>query len=406
MWLPTNPVPPVTNTISIFKAQRNFIFAYYKTRNNQLEDFLSPISPLFDENTLPDTIGSQVKKHINNFPDWQDADLALIGVLEGGKGKNKETTLAPDQVRKELYKLIPGSGNLNLVDLGNIKAGKSFEDTEVALAEVCRQLLADSIVPIIIGGSKALSYGQFRAFQTIVKNLECSIVSAQIDLNEGDYLNKICLHEPNFLFNINSMGYQSHYVKSQAVSTLQKMYFNPIRLGILRSGLAETEPLLRNTDMAVFDIGAVKQADAPGNYYNNPSGLTSEEVCQLCWYAGISEKMRSFGLYEINPEFDYRNTSSKLGAQMVWYFIDGFYNRKGDHPELHNEFLKYRCTMITNEPDVIFYKSKRTERWWMEIPGISASKNLVIPCSYADYTLATKGEMPDLFFQALQKNLK
>lgn len=371
-----------------------------------MEDFLSPISSHFDETPHADTIGGVAVKHISEIPDWQTADLAIIGVAEGGTGKNKENATAPDQLRKELYKLVPCTSKMNVVDLGNIKAGKSFEDTEFALTEVCRLLLADNIIPIIIGGSRELAFSQFKAFQTIVKNLECSLISAHIELEEKDFLNRICLNEPNFLFNVNALGYQSHYVKPQAISALQKMYFNPIRLGHLRGNLAETEPLFRNTDMAVFDIGAVKQADAPGNYNNNPNGLSSEEICQLCWYAGISEKLRSFGLFEINPEFDYRNTTSKLGAQMIWYFLDGFYNRKGDHPDLHKEFLKYRCTMVSNEPDVVFYKSKRTERWWMEIPGHTSSKNLVIPCSYSDYTLATKGEMPDLFFKALQKNLK
>ncbi|MBO6517715.1 MAG: formimidoylglutamase [Bacteroidia bacterium] len=371
-----------------------------------MEDFLSPIPSHFDEQTVPETIGGTVVKYITQLPDWQEADLALIGVTEGRGSKNKETATAPDQIRKRLYKLISCSSKLNLVDLGNIKAGKTFEDTEFALSEVCRMLLAENIVPIILGGTRDLAFSQFRSFQTIVKNLEMSMVSSHISLDENDFLNRICLYEPNYLFNINALGYQSHYVPPKVIGTLQKMYFNPMRLGVLRNSIPETEPLFRNTDMAIFDIGAVKQADAPGNYNNNPSGMTSEEICQLCWYAGISEKLRSFGLYEINPEFDYRNTTSKLGAQMIWYFLDGYYNRKGDHPELHNEFLKYRCTMISNEPDVVFYKSKRTERWWMEIPGPTAAKNLVIPCSYSDYTLATKGEMPDLFFKALQKNLK
>ncbi|MFT5724774.1 MAG: formiminoglutamase [Bacteroidia bacterium] len=371
-----------------------------------MEDFLSPLSGYFQDQNAPNTIGHLVQKHIDQLPDWEEADIAIIGVLEGRNTTNKETTLAPNQLRKAVYQLIASNSKTKIVDLGNIEAGKSFNDTQFALQEVCKTLLSNSIVPIILGGSKELAYGQFSAFQTIVKNLEATIISPTIDLDKHAYLNKICLHEPNFLFNINALAYQSHYVPEKAVNTLRKMYFNPVRLGVLRNNLADIEPVLRNTDMTVFDIGAVKQADAPGNHDNNPSGLTSEEACQLCWYAGISEKMRSFSIYEINPEFDYRDTTSKLAAQMVWYFLDGYYNRKGDHPEMHTEFLKYRCTMVQNEPDVVFYKSKRTERWWMEIPGPTTAKNIVIPCSYTDYTMATKGEMPDLFFKALQKNLK
>jgi formiminoglutamase len=371
-----------------------------------LEYFLSPLPDYFKEQNDPGTIGHLLTKHVSIFPDWEEADIAIVGVLEGRNTSNKETNLAPNQIRKELYPLIASSSTAKIVDLGNIEAGKTFNDTQFALQEVCKTLMSNSIVPIILGGSKELGFGQFAAFQKIVKNLEATIISPRIDLSNHAFLNKICLHEPNFLFNINTLGYQTHYVQDKAVSMLRKLYFNPVRLGILRSSLSDVEPVLRNTDMTLFDIGAIKQSDAPGNHDNNPSGLTSEEACQLCWYAGISEKMRSFGIFELNPEFDYRNTTSKLGAQMIWYFLDGFYNRKGDHPEMHKEFLKYRCTMVQNEPDVVFYKSKRTERWWMEIPGLTSAKNIIIPCAYSDYTMATKGEMPDLFFKALQKNLK
>jgi hypothetical protein len=151
-------------------------------------------------------------------------------------------------------------------------------------------------------------------------------------------------------------------------------------------------------------MGAVKQSDAPGNYYNNPNGLDSGEICQLSWYAGVSDMVKSFGIYEVNPEFDYRNQTCKLSAQMLWYFFDGYANRKGDLPGLHNEFVKYRCALSESQPDVIFYKSKRSERWWMELPVISkGTQPVLIPCSYADYQSATKGDMPERFWKALQK---
>jgi len=371
-----------------------------------LEDFLSPLHESFGQAETENSYGHVIQSYIDTFPDWEEADIAIFGVEEGRNTKNKETASAPDKLRRELYALVANLPKTSIVDLGNIAPGNTFNDTRFAVQEVSRALLKDNIIPIILGGTKELAYGQYTAFQPILRNLECTVISPRIGIDQQDFLHDILLHEPNFLFNVNALAYQSHYVREKAISTLTKLYFNPLRLGVLRSDVAMAEPILRNTDMCVFDIGSVKQADAPGNYYNNPSGLTSEEACQLAWYAGMSEKMRSFGIYEVNPEFDYRDTTSKLGAQILWYFIDGYYNRKGDHPSLHSEFVKYRCTMTDNEPDVVFYKSKRTERWWMEIPGHSGSDMLVIPCTYADYTLATTGEMPDLFFKALQKNAK
>ena len=60
------------------------------------------------------------------------------------------------------------------------------------------------------------------------------------------------------------------------------------------------------------------------------------------------------------------------------------------------------------EPETItFYKSKLTEKWWMEVShsrlGAKYSRNSIVPCSYADYQTATKGELPERYINALAK---
>jgi formiminoglutamase len=372
-----------------------------------VQEFLEPIKDASLERR-EGSLGKAIDGYYTDLPDWENASIALVGVPDGrGSSRNSSCSKGPDHVRRELYLLANPSDRVKIVDLGNIKIGSTFNDTDFALTEICRILKAENIIPIVLGGSVQLTYGQYRAFETISKSVECSLVGPRLHLSRGGFLSKICLHEPNFLFNVNALAYQSHYMDRKEIQALEGMYFSHIRLGLLRSKMEEIEPILRNTDIFSFDIGAIKQADAPGNEQNNPSGLTSEEACQLCWYAGISDKVRSFGIYEVNPEFDYRNQSSKLASQMVWYFLEGYANRKGDHPELHEEFLKYRCHISERDPDIIFYKSKRTGRWWMEIPHKRSfgdtESNMRIPCTYADYQTATKGEMPNRFFSALQK---
>lgn len=372
-----------------------------------LEEFLQPIA--YQPGDISQhKLGAVVQFNHDGLPQWENADIAIIGLLDGrGTDVNKGSAKAPDAIRNHLYDLSAQNQNVHIVDLGNIKAGKSEADTETALIEITTALLAENVVPVIIGGNIEFSYALYQGFESIARNVEVSVVTPYLDLVRDGYLKDMILHEPNYLFNINLMAYQGHFTNPESVNTFLKLYFNAIRLGIVRQHLKESEPVLRNTDLFVFDIGAVKHSDAPGNEVCNPNGLNAEEACQLCWYAGVSEKVREFGLYEINPELDERGQTAKLGAQMVWYFIDGFYSRKGDHPLLHNEFVKYRCTMNGNNPDVVFLKSKRTDRWWMEVPDPKSlgntGKNLLIPCSYNDYQTATGGEMPERFWQALQK---
>ena len=58
--------------------------------------------------------------------------------------------------------------------------------------------------------------------------------------------------------------------------------------------------------------------------------------------------------------------------------------------------------------DVVFYKSNKSERWWMEVPyqGDNENKYLrhhLVPCNYEDYLNAAENEMPDLWWKTYQK---
>lgn len=354
------------------------------------------------------TLGAITTLYDGKGDSWVTAHMAVIGIPDGRLTPGNESAdKAPASIRSELYKLVAHKSDMRLVDLGDLRVGKTPSDTLAAIQFISAELIKESVIPIFLGGSMGFCFGQYTAFGDLSRNVECSVVSPRIEIDGDGYLRKISLHEPNVLFNMNVLAYQSHYAGTESVLALHKMYFNTVRLGMLRSKIQEIEPVLRNTDLFAFDLGAVKNADAPGNAAGNPNGLLAEEACQLCWYAGVSEKMRSFGVYECNRELDMRNQSAKLAAQMIWYFMDGYYHRKGDLPGLHTEFVRYRCTMEGKSPDIIFFKSKRTNRWWMEIPDPKSfgntGRNIQIPCSYADYEMATRGEMPDRFWEALQK---
>ncbi len=346
-------------------------------------------------------LGSVIQTNSGTMPDWAQAHLCLIGIDHGGNYSGHEI------IRNELYKLVCQNQHLKIVDLGNIRSGRTESDTEFALTEIVRTLKQEGVIPMVLGKNAAHSYAQYRGFEGIARNIEYCAVVSKFELRNNSYFTRICTHEPNILFNFTTIGFQSHLVDDDSVSAFKKMFFHPVRVGLLRNRLNEIEPVLRNTDLATIDLSCVKAGDNPASEDANPNGLSSEEICQIAWYAGISEKMRSFGLYSYQPELDLRNRSAKLSAQVLWYFMDGFYNRKGDHPSLHNEFLKYRCALESNQPDILFYKSKRTDRWWMEIPNPrslgNAENTVMIPCTYADYQTATAGEMPERFWQALQK---
>jgi hypothetical protein len=233
--------------------------------------------------------------------------------------------------------------------------------------------------------------------------------NAEENFNSRSYLSKIILHQPNFLFNYTNIGYQTYFVDQDAIQLMKNLFFDVYRLGEIRSDIEEVEPLVRNADLISFDIGAIRQNDAPGNANPSPNGFNGEEACRIARYAGLSDKLSSFGIYEINPAMDLNGQTTHLAAQIIWYFIEGFYQRKGDFPHKQKQdYLKYMVAIAEKEHDIVFFKSKKSGRWWMQVPIDDAyqgkyDRHFMVPCSIKDYETANHKEIPDKWWQVYQK---
>lgn len=353
------------------------------------------------------------------FPDYLLADLAIIGVKEERRAiNNKGCGEGPDSVRRYFYKLQKPAtnGGPKVVDLGNILPGATEEDTAFALRTVVTELIKRSVIPVIIGGSQDLTYVNYAAYEHLEQTVNIVSVDPTFDLGDVDdelnsrsWLSKIILHKPNFLFNYGNIGYQTYFVNARMTDLMSKMFFDVHRLGVLRDDLKEIEPLVRDADILSFDISAIRQSDAPGNANATPNGFYGEEACQICRYAGMSDKLSSIGFYEFNPLMDHNGQTAHLIAQMVWYFVEGYGHRKQDFPiGDKKDYLKYRVHLPEVEHELIFYKSDKTDRWWMEVPypqnqRVRYERHHMVPCSYNDYQTACKEEMPDKWWRAFSK---
>lgn len=387
-----------------------------------MQEFFTPID-ISDFNGASKYPATSYGKIINaylkdgDFPSLENVQLAIIGVEEDRKALNNEGCgLAADYVRENFYKLFQGSYSAKIVDLGNIKKGDSIDDSYFAVTDVLAQLLKKNIIPIVIGGSQDLTYCNYLAYQKMEQTINIVAVDSSFDIGEGDktldsqsYLSKIILHKPNILFNFSNIGYQSYFVDQNSVELMNKLFFDAHRLGKVRKKMEDVEPIVRNADLLSFDISAVRQSDAPGNGNASPNGFYGEEACQITRYAGMSDKLSSIGFYEINPAFDTNKQTAHLVAQMIWYFIDGFYNRKQDYPIVDkSEYTKYRVSIKDHDHEVVFYKSNKSDRWWMDVPypinhQIKFERHHMVPCSYSDYETACTDELPDSWWQTYQK---
>jgi arginase family enzyme len=357
-------------------------------------------------------LGSKVVFHTSeSFPDLNKIKIAVLGVLDnrGDANQTQEVDLA--HVRKELYGLFPGNWDASIADLGNILEGNSISDTHFALRKVVSSLIKKKIIPIVIGGSQDLTYALYRAFDELEQMVNLVSIDSKFDFGkESDavsatsYFTKIIIDEPNNLFNYSNVGYQTYYNSQEEIDLIDKLFFEAYRLGEVSNNIAIAEPVFRDADFVSLDMTSVKSSDS-GNFLTFiPNGFSGKEICTLSRYAGISDKVSLFGL------FNHNNTKqeSVLMAQIIWYFIEGYHYRSFEYPFGSREnYIKY---IIPLEEELVFYKSNKTDRWWIEIPFISNSNNKLkksslLPCSYEEYLGACNQEIPERWWKAQRKNI-
>lgn len=357
-------------------------------------------------------LGSMVDFELKGELEIESYSLAIFGVGDDrGSKDNQGCGSGLNKIRQELYDLFVHFNVPKIIDLGNIRLGHSARDTQIALKQVVAELLDKRITPIIIGGGHDLTYAQFQAYENRIHDVDVVVIDEKIDLSESkevnssSFLRHIITHQPNFLFSATHIGHQLFYNDPQSIDTLEALSYDVIRLGQVKKDIFEMEPIMRNADMLSFDLSALKSSDAPANALTSPNGLSGEEACQLCRFAGFSNKTSSFGLYEFNPYFDQNNQGAKQASQMVWYFIEGFANRKeNDYPsENNNEFVKYMVKLESSDYEINFWKSNYSNKWWMEVPQKNLNHNKYIPCSYKDYENAMRDELPDKWMKVYSK---
>lgn len=350
-----------------------------------------------------------------NVEDYSGIDIAIFDVAEDrGSLNNKGAIAGGELVRKKLYSLFRGDYKMKVADLGSIQAGNSLTDTYFAVKETIRFLLRKGVLPIIIGGTKDLTYGIYLAYSSQEQLVNLVSIDSQFPLgkadetiNDANYLSKVLFHEPSALFNFSNIGYQSYFVDQKELELLDELFFDNYRLGLVRENIKLAEPIIRNADFLSFSLSAIAQRHAPANKNTSPNGFSSEQSCQLARYAGMNDKLTSIGFFDFNPSsLDPENTAHLI-AQMIWYFVDGYYHRKGDFPVANkSDYTKYSISM--KNQDIVFYKSPKTDRWWMEIPYLSTvfkkyKNHLMLPCNYDEYLTASSNEIPERWFQTFKK---
>jgi arginase family enzyme len=379
-----------------------------------LSIYFKPITKINDNFSLTQ-LGHKVIEVIN-FDEISKNSLAIVFVDEYRNSNIEKNDQTFSIIQEKLYQLEHPNWKKNIYNLGVIPQGASIQDTYSAVKEVVAELVKNNIIPIVIGGSQDLTYAVYQAYEKLEQTINLIAVDAEYDLGEvereishDEWLNKIIIHQPNFLFNFTNLGYQSYYVKQVEKDLFNKLFFDYHSLGEFYTNNKIVEPLVRNADMLSFDMDAIRSSDYKANTKDSPHGFYGEDACRIMRYAGLSDKLTCVGLFN----FNYQNWSVKpdanLIAQMLWYFIEGVNQRKNDYPMgSKKSYIKYRVAVDDFKDEIVFYKSDKSGRWWIEVPypnteNLKFQRHLLVPCTYETYINATKNDVPELWWKTYQK---
>ena len=372
-----------------------------------LTEYLIPLQTAAingDTNYGEQQLGNAIKIFEEEMPDISDVEIIIVGVDEfRGEGKNVSRNSA-DAIRKKLYELYYWHKEIAVADIGNIKSGASLNDSYAATTIVLKELLQLNKTVIIIGGSHDNTIAQYNAYKELNRIIETTIVDAKIDLKSEsplrseNFLMEMLTGEPNMVRHYNHIAFQSYFVHPGMLETMDKLRFDCFRVGKVKEELAEMEPVLRNSSLFSFDIAAIKNSDAPANNCS-PNGLSGEEACTLTRYAGMSPSVSTVGLYGFDASKDREELTALQIAQMIWYFIDGRHKRRHESG-LHDRqnFTEYHTAFA--EVDTVFLQSKKTGRWWMQMPD-----KKMIACSYKDYLFASSNQIPERWLRAQERDV-
>lgn len=365
-----------------------------------LDNWLGPVHPNalgILEKLEPHQWGSNIRIYRDELPDLKDVQVALLGIGESGS----------NAVRQELYQMSFPFEGLALADLGNVRRKKvSF------IIPTIKELMDSKIFPIILGTDPVFTMAQYKAFQRLQQLISLVIVderirfSTSIKTRKSYYLNELLANKQAKLFHLGFIGAQSHFTAPATFQYIAEHYYDCIRLGRARANITELEPIIRDGDLLSLNLAAMKSSEVGAVRDATPSGFSVEEACQVSRYGGMSDKLKSFGIYGFQSSLDHRRQTAQAIAQIVWYFCDGFYHRKNDFPASMDGLVEYIVEFKKMDYQLTFWKSQKSGRWWMQVPVKTASKyqrHRLIPCSYNDYKLACQEELPERLLNAYKR---
>ena len=316
--------------------------------------------------------------------------LLFVSDYRGAGGEAEVHTF--HQVRKYFYRLSGLDFDVPICDLGNLVSGKTVQDTHYALQEVISACLYKNAIPVIVGGSNDFSYSLFSALNFHQKNNNYVQINNVVhlandgnDISERNFLHRIFSSKNFSLKNFHLLGYQKHLNELDSVKLIKEVEFDIIRLAEMMGSVEAMEPFFRKSDLVTVNCDSIESFSEPFSFHPQVNGLNRREICAYMKEIGLSEKLKSVGVFNFNAEAE-NPLNHQLLAQMLWYLVEGI-NIQKSHPK-ERSYETFHV-MVDNR-DYTFQRDTFSGLWYY---GNSDSIEECIPCSSLDYENAKRGHL-------------
>lgn len=341
--------------------------------------------------TIDHTYASGLRYYQGEELDWSSMDIAIL---------TWQTKEADNAILGTLQRLSTNFKANRVYYLGEVLPDK------IALVELLDQLLQKKVFPIVLSPNPEAGVAQLQAYEQQKELLSLTLIDSKIPFSSytpNGLINQLLHWHPSLLIHLNCIAYQTYLVDRASVDFLEDKYFDTYRLGNIQAQLEQVEAIVRDTDIAIFDINAISCQAAPARADMNPNGLQAVEACQIMRYLSMSDVLQSLSLVGYDLTLDHRGQTANLLAQLVWFAVEGYYARLGEYPVDKSEMKAYLVDNKDLREAITFYKSPKSDRWWLEIPAAISPKFQLIPCSYQDYKTSCDGELPDRLLNAISR---
>ena len=327
------------------------------------------------------SLGYQIQKGADSFIPTEN-NIVIFGLDE----------VISDSIRKELFKTSFPFSNIALYDLGNIR-----NSNPEFIIQALNQFESEKSNILILGSNIESFELQLKALTQKISNI--AFLEKSGDLFFSTTIQDYILNSTN-ISKAGLIGYQTHLLNPEKLK--HKKFNNSIRLGKFRNNYKDVEPVLRNVDTLLFNMDSIRYSEVPGIKNTTPSGLTSEEACQIMKYTGLNNELNILNFIGFEPKYDFHNQGAMLISQLIWYYIEGVDQQIMENISDKQSMISIVVDLNDYNMSLNFIQSKKTGRWWVEIPNPEEKNtSYFIACSEEDYNKATRNELSNRIFNEL-----